>query len=108
MTNLIIFQVVWNHDIQGKSVVFSYLSKDGEEGFPGDLLVNLTCELTDNNEFKVDMKAYSSKPTIVNLTNHSYFNLAGHNKGAAEVYKHSVQINANRYTGVNADAIPTG
>lgn len=101
-------KVVWQHDIRGKAVIFSYLSKDKEEGFPGDLLVNLRCELTDENEFKMEMKAYTTKPTFVNLTNHSYFNLAGHNKGAEEVYNHTVQLNANKITAVNNDVIPTG
>lgn len=86
----------------------SYVSKDGEEGFPGALLTNIRFELTNDNEFKMEMNSYTTKPTIVNLTNHSYFNLGGHNKGAAEIYKHTIQINGNKITAVDNDSIPTG
>lgn len=89
-------------------MVLSYKSSDGEEGFPGDIIANVTFELTTDNKFLVDYKATTTKPTYVNLTNHSYFNLAGHNKGAQELYKHVVSINADRITEVDKDAIPTG
>lgn len=59
-------------------MVLSYLSPDGEEGYPGNVLVSITFELTLEDEFKVDMQATTSKKTPINLTNHSYFNLAGH------------------------------
>ncbi|KAJ8933347.1 hypothetical protein NQ314_014060 [Rhamnusium bicolor] len=93
-------KVNWNHYVSDTKVVLSYLSKDMEEGYPGDVLVNITFELTSTNEFLVDFKATSSKPTFVNLTNHSYFNLAGHNKGAEEMYKHIISINADYTTEV--------
>lgn len=86
----------------------SYDSPDGDEGFPGNVLVNLTFELTQLNEFKMDYKVVTTKPTYVNLTNHSYFNLAGDNKGAGELYNHIVSINADSITEVDSNAIPTG
>ncbi|GJQ66785.1 hypothetical protein Trydic_g18554 [Trypoxylus dichotomus] len=101
-------KVLWEAYAVGSKVIMSYDSADGEEGFPGNLLVNLTFELTAENEFKMVYKATTTKPTYVNLTNHSYFNLAGDNKGAEELYKHVVSINANAITEVDANAIPTG
>lgn len=101
-------KVIWNHYVDNKKLVLSYKSADGEEGFPGDVIVNVTFQLTADNKFVVDYKATTTKSTYVNLTNHSYFNLAGHNKGAEEVYKHVISINADRTTEVDEDAIPTG
>lgn len=86
----------------------SYVSEDGEEGFPGAVLTTITYELTADDKFLIDYKCKSSKPTFVNLTNHSYFNLAGHDKGAEELYKHIVCINADRITDVDKDFIPNG
>ncbi|KAI8440827.1 hypothetical protein MSG28_009139 [Choristoneura fumiferana] len=71
-------KVNWTTTVDGNKVIFSYLSKDGEEGYPGDLLTNITYELTDDNHFHVDFMSTTTKKTVVNLTNHSYFNLAGH------------------------------
>ena len=66
----------WKSNINlDKSVTFSYLSKDGEEGYPGDLVTNVTYVLTDDNGLELNMKAMTSTPTLVNLTNHVYFNL---------------------------------
>ncbi|CAG9865559.1 unnamed protein product [Phyllotreta striolata] len=101
-------KVNWNHHVEGTKVVLSYLSMDGDEGFPGDVVANVSFDLTDDNEFLVDFKATCTKPTYVNLTNHSYFNLAGHGKGADELYKHVVTINSDRTTEVDCDSIPTG
>lgn len=98
----------WESCVQGTKVTFSYKSSNGEEGFPGDVIVNATFELTPENEFKMNYIALTDKPTYVNLTNHSYLNLAGHNKGADELYKHVVTINANYITEVDKDSIPTG
>ncbi|KAL1491923.1 hypothetical protein ABEB36_012442 [Hypothenemus hampei] len=101
-------KVNWNHYVNGNKLVLSYLSKDLEEGFPGDVVSTVTFELTDENRFLYDFKCTSTKPTYVNLTNHSYFNLAGHGSGATEVYKHEISINADSTTEVDKDSIPTG
>ncbi|KAK9883671.1 hypothetical protein WA026_001840 [Henosepilachna vigintioctopunctata] len=101
-------KVNWDYIIQDTKVTMSYLSKDKEEGFPGDLITHVSFILTESNEFKIEFMAHTTKPTFVNLTNHSYFNLAGHNKGAAELYKHVVSINADQTTDVDKDSIPSG
>nr|QJA18290.1 aldose-1-epimerase [Monochamus alternatus] len=101
-------KVIWDYYVAGTKVVLSYHGADLEEGYPGDVVVNVTFELTGNNELVIDYKATTNKPTCVNLTNHSYFNLAGHDKGATELYKHVVSINADKITEVESDGIPTG
>jgi aldose 1-epimerase len=90
----------------GQSVELTYLSKDGEEGFPGNLSTTVTYTLTDNNELRIDYSATTDKDTVVNLTNHSYFNLAG--QGEGDVLGHRVTIRADRFTPVNKTLIPTG
>ena len=87
-------------------LALSYISKDGEEGFPGNMTVTVTYMLTRNNEIKIDYKATTDKTTIVNCTNHSYFNLAG--EGSGDVLATMVTINADKFTPVDADLIPTG
>ncbi|RZB40099.1 aldose 1-epimerase-like [Asbolus verrucosus] len=99
-------KVVWEHYVDGKKLILSYHSADLEEGYPGDLVVHTIFELTNTNQFLVEFKATTTKPTVVNLTNHSYFNLAGHNKGPAELYKHVVSINADRITDVDGKLLP--
>lgn len=98
----------WIYYVDGPKVVFSYTSADGEEGFPGVVLANVTMYLTNTNGFVIDYKATTTKPTYVNLTNHSYFNLAGQSSGAKELYQHVVTINADQITAVDGDSIPTG
>ena len=89
---------------QEVAVEFSHLSPDGEEGYPGNLQVTVRYTLTSANELRIDYGATTDKPTVINLTNHSYFNLAG----SGDVLGHELQIFADRYTVADADLIPTG
>ena len=93
-------------DDRGVGVAFTYLSPDGEEGYPGTLTTRVTYILTDTNELIFDFHAITDAPTIVNLAQHSYFNLAGH--GARDVLDHELQLFADRYTPVDETLIPTG
>jgi aldose 1-epimerase len=88
------------------SIEFSRLSPHMEQGFPGNLDVTVTYSLTEANELVIEYHAVSDKDTIVNLTNHSYFNLAGHNAGS--VLEHQIWIKANQFTPTTKDLIPTG
>jgi aldose 1-epimerase len=86
------------------SVTLTYLSKDGEEGFPGNLNTSVTYSLTDHNEFQIEYEAQTDKPTIANLTNHAYWNLAGGGSCLDDL----LWIPSNAYTPADADSIPTG
>ncbi|CAG0889483.1 unnamed protein product, partial [Darwinula stevensoni] len=99
---------LWSSHVEGDSVLFSYLSQDGEEGYPGEVMCHVMYHLTAANEVVISYKATSTKPTPVNLTNHSYFNLAGHNAGSSALYEHEVWLNADSYTPVNENGIPLG
>lgn len=98
---------VWEAKEDGESSVAFYLeSPDGELGFPGNKTVTVTYTVTEFNELKISYFAVSDKKTVFNLTNHSYFNLAGHDQGSIE--DHVLMLKASRYTPVREGLIPTG
>ncbi|MBP7950901.1 MAG: galactose mutarotase [Verrucomicrobiales bacterium] len=91
---------------QGASVVFSHTSPDGDEGYPGTLTMQVTYTWTDANELRIDYTATTDKPTVVNLTNHSYFNLAGAGNGT--ILDHELTLHCDRFTPTDDTMIPTG
>jgi len=103
-------KVLWEGEAaqtrSGSGVKLSYLSRDGEQGYPGNFSVAVTYVLTDDNELRLEYVAKSDKATPVNLTNHSYFNLAGAERD--NVLQHELSLSADHYTPVNDELIPTG
>lgn len=104
------YNKVWNARIPEKSkypaVVFSYVSPDMEEGFPGTLTIDVTYTWTDKNEIIIDYAAKTDKKTVINVTNHAYFNL--HGTGNGYIFDHLLTLNASAYTPVDKTQIPTG
>jgi len=99
--------VVWDaRQLDGQTLELTYLSKDGEEGFPGNLQVKAIYHLTDDNALEISYEATTDKTTILNLTNHSYFNLSG--EGDPYIGDHKLQINADYYLPASDVAIPLG
>lgn len=100
--------VVWNAkpsaDRYGAKLELNYTSKDGEENYPGNLSVKVVYTLTETNDLQIEYSATTDQDTVVNLTNHSYFNLAG----AGTILNHQLKINADKYTPTDAGSIPTG
>lgn len=90
------------------SLRLSFLSEAGDEGYPGNLSVQVTYSLNDNNEFKIDYFATTDKTTIVNLTHHSFFNLSGVSEKIKDITGHEIMINADFFTPVKGNFIPTG
>jgi aldose 1-epimerase len=104
------FNVFWNievvHDSSNPSLKLTYLSKDGEEGYPGNLNVEVIYTLSENNEVKIAYKAITDKKTVVNLTQHSYFNLSGNIK--TDILNHELMMVADKFLPVDETLIPTG
>lgn len=99
-------RVVWDGKKENDStLIFKYFSKDGEEGYPGNLQVSVTYILT-KNSLEINYEATTDKNTIINLTNHTYFNLNG--AGSGNIYGHSLMIDANAFTPIDSTMIPTG
>jgi aldose 1-epimerase len=102
--------VVWNAEIINEdgteALKLTYKSKDGEENYPGNLDVTVIYKVTKDNALSIEYHAVSDKDTVVNLTNHSYFNLSGHDSG--DILNHEVMINAEKFTPIDEYSIPTG
>ena len=103
-------KTVWNaaiaNDARGPSVVFTHTSPDGHEGYPGTVAARIAYTVTDQNELIVEYSATTDKPTVLNITQHSYFNLSG--VGSGDVLGHRLTLHADKYTPVDATQIPTG
>ncbi len=99
--------MVWETAVEdGKTLLLTYLSSDGEEGYPGNLEVSVRYTFTDDGELVIDYRAVTDKPTPVNLTNHSFFNLSG--RFDTTILDHTLQIHAAAYLPVDGQTLPTG
>jgi aldose 1-epimerase len=102
--------MVWSGQLVRESgragVTLSRVSPDGEQGFPGEMHIAVTYTLNDSNDLRLDYEATTDKPTVVTLTNHVYFNMAGN--GSGDVYDQQLQVMADQYTPTDADQVPTG
>jgi aldose 1-epimerase len=103
-------KVVWQGKVikvdKGEALQLIYISKDGEEGFPGELKIQVTYILTEDNALEIEYLAVSDKDTVVNLTNHSYFNLYG--EGNGDILSHELMLDAESFTLINEECIPNG
>ena len=104
--NMVNWEIAELNDSDEPSVTFSHTDPDKNEGYPGEVKVNVTFSLSSDNALTINYKATASEKTIINLTNHSYFNLNGYNSG--KITNQLVRIDADRYTPVNENLIPTG
>lgn len=100
-------KVVWDvTKVSGSMIELSYFSKDGEEGYPGNVSITVTYTLTDDNELRLDYRASTDQTTVFNLASHSYFNLAG--EGSGDIYNQELMINAKYFTPCDENSVPTG
>lgn len=99
-------KAVWKGEKKGNQLQLQYRSRDGEEGYPGNVSVTVVYSLTDDNGLQIDYAATTDQPTPINLTNHSYFNLSGGKE--ATILHHRLLLNADKYIPVNKVLIPTG
>lgn len=99
-------KVLWDASRDGQSVTLTYVSPDGEAGYPGEVTLTVVYTLTEDDELRIDYHATTDKATPLNVTNHSYFNLAG--QGAGTILDHELEINADAFTPVDQTLIPTG
>lgn len=99
----------WKGYVEDTTVTLTHINPDMFEGYPGDVMSQCKCQLTEDNRFVMEIQSMSSEETPLNLTNHSYFNLAGHGAGRAELLRHFITINADRITETDpVHSIPTG
>ncbi|RKX87097.1 MAG: galactose-1-epimerase, partial [Spirochaetes bacterium] len=98
-------KVIWDYETSDNTLKLSYLSPDGEEGYPGNLKISVIYTLTENNEFKINYEAVSDADTVLNLTNHSYCNLDG--EGSGTILYHKLTLNADYFIPTDSESIPT-